>query len=413
MTSVVARYGAMEIIESDSIVSASLRIYGEWAQNELELLARFIAPGACVLDVGAFIGTHTLAFARMTGDTGRVYAFEPRREIFAYLQRNIEANGLGQVTACNVALGMQPAELEMDRLDLEHADNFGGLSLPSPGEAGGQARYFVSVVTLDAQNLPKVDVVKLDVEGMEGEVLAGARGVITRDRPVVFAECNALDGGASLLEFARANGYRVFGSVSAAYNAANFNAVAENIFGAAKELGLVLIPAERLTTYQTVVEQARLPEVERLDDLSCLLLSKPQYYDEVLAPFCTEHEVQLTLVSPELAAAQAATGRCEEALSEAKALAFARLDEISALTARVQVESTALGEAQRLAFERLDEIAALTARFEAGQQELQLVRQELQSVRQELQLVKQALLVLEQSTIVRALRKVNLLKSKT
>ena len=103
---------------------------------------------------------------------------------------------------------------------------------------------------------------------------------------------------------------------------------------------------------------------------------------------------------------QAATGRCEEALSEAKALAFARLDEISALTARVQVESTALGEAQRLAFERLDEIAALTARFEAGQQELQ-------SVRQELQLVKQALLVLEQSTIVRALRKVNLLKSKT
>jgi len=378
MTAVATRYGLMDIIESDSTVSKSLQIYGEWAQEELEVLARFIAPGACVLDAGAFIGTHTLAFAQMAGPTGRVYAFEPRREIFAYLQRNIDANGLAQVHAHNVALGTQPAELAMDTLDLLHADNFGGLALASPRDAAAVGQYFVSIVTLDMLDLPNVDLIKLDVEGMEGEVLAGARDMIARDRPVIFAECNSLDGGVSLLGFARANGYRVFGSVSGAYSAANFNNVAENIFGAAKELGLLLLSAERIETYDAVLGQMRLPEVESFDDLACLLLSKPQYYDEALAPFCTKHEVKLALASPELAAAEAAKGRCEAALTEAQEIAFARFDQINTLDA-------ALSETQSLAVE-------LQARLVSTEQALQ---------------------ALEQTAAIRILRRTGLLKSQT
>ncbi len=393
MTAVATRYGRMEIIDSDSTVSKALAMYGEWAQEELALLARFIAPGACVLDAGAFIGTHTLAFARMAGPAGKVYAFEPRREIFAYLKRNIEANGLAQAQARNVALGRQPAELALDGLDLQHADNFGGLSQEGAGTTAGEAQYFVSVVTLDMLDLPKVDVIKLDVEGMEAEVLAGAREVIARGRPVIFAECNSLEGGASLLDFARANGYRVFGSISAAYNATNFNNAAENIFGAAKELGLLLLPAERVETYQPVLAEIRLPELETFDDLACLLLSKPQYYGEVLAPFCTKHELRLALPNPELDTAHAA-------LDEVKALAFARLDEITALSARVEVENAALCDAQRLAFERLGEITALRAQLEQVQQEL----------RAQLEQVQQDLRALEQTRAIRILRRAGLLK---
>jgi len=156
MTAVTTRYGLMEVIERDSIVSRALLLYGEWAQEELDLLARFIAPGACVLDAGAFIGTHTLAFAQMAGAAGKVYAFEPRREIFAYLQRNIVLNGAAQVHASNVALGARPAQLTLDRLDLLHADNFGGLSLLLPSEAAAEAQYDVPVVTLDGMELPPV-----------------------------------------------------------------------------------------------------------------------------------------------------------------------------------------------------------------------------------------------------------------
>lgn len=407
MNTVTTRYGVMEIIENDSTISRALRMYGEWAQEELDLLRRFIVPGACVLDAGAFIGTHTLAFAQMAGPEGTVYAFEPRREIFKVLRRNIEANGLGQVRACNVALGRQPAELAMEALDLLHADNFGGLALPLPREATGEATYFVSVVTLDGLALPPVDLVKLDVEGMEGEVLAGARDIIARDRPVIFAECNSLDGGAALLDFTRANGYRAFGSVSAAYNAANFNSGLENIFGPAKELGLLLLPGERIEIYQPVLEDIRLPEVRTFDDLACLLLSKPQYYAEVLAPFCTSHGVQLALASPDLAAA----------LTEATELALARLDEIAALTVRVQAENAALHEAQQLAFERLDEIAALTVRIQAESAALHEAQQlaferrdEITTLQGQLDTARQALRALKQAWPVRILRKAGLLK---
>jgi FkbM family methyltransferase len=387
MTAVTTRYGLMQIIDHDHFVSKSLALYGEWAQAELDMLAQFIAPGACVLDAGAFIGTHTLAFAKMVGPAGRVYAFEPRHEIFAYLQQNIAANGLAQAQACNKALGRAPAELVMDRLDLMHDGNFGGLSLSQP-HADKAAQYTVSVVTLDGMELPPVDVIKLDVEGMESEVLAGAAAVIARDRPVVFAECNSLEGGALLLEFAQANDYRAFGSVSAAYNAANFNHVAENIFGPAKEFGLLLIARERFEIYRARLEDIRLPEVETLDHLASLLLSKPQYYDEVIASFCRAHSLDLALPTAELAAAQEATGRCEAALSEVKALAFARLDEIAALNARVAAESDALHEAQRLAFERLDEITALQAELDASPNATRKRRAELKATQTELAVTK-------------------------
>ncbi len=361
MTGVAARYGLMEVIDLDSIVSRALVLYGEWAQEELDLLAQFISPGACVLDAGAFIGTHTLAFAQMVGACGKVYAFEPRREIFAYLQRNIALNDASQVSAFNVALGSRPAQLAIDRLDLLRADNFGGLSLSLPSEIATDEQYEIAVVTLDGMELPPVDLVKLDVEGMESDVLAGAQAVIARDRPVIFAECNSLESGATLLAFARACGYRVFGSVNVAYNATNFNKLAENIFGAAKEVGLLLLAGERVLRYQSTLAHTRLPEVENLDNLAGLLLSKPQYFDEVLAPFCDAHGVKLALASPELEAAQAATERCEAALSDVKALAFARLDEITALNTRIEATDIALSEVKALAFARLDEIAALKA----------------------------------------------------
>jgi FkbM family methyltransferase len=403
MKSVPTRYGLMDIIEHDLIVSKALLLYGEWAQAELDLLELFISPGACVLDAGAFIGTHTLAFAKMVGAKGKIYAFEPRREIFEYLERNIALNGAEQVHACNVALGALPAELALNRLDLARSDNFGGLSLTLPHETATETQYRVPVVTLDGMNLPPVNLIKLDVEGMESEVLAGADALITRDRPIIFAECNSLHGGAPLLTFAQANRYRVFGSVNGAYHPVNFNKVAENIFGAAKELSLVLLPGESVETYREVLERTKLPEVENLDSLACLLLSKPQYFDEALAVFCGAHDVKLALESPEQLEAYAATGRCEAALSEVKILAFARLDEIKTLTARVDETDAALNEAQQLAWNRLKEIEDLQAALAAERDHAQECIVQLEKREGQLQ-------ALEQTKTMRALRRVGLMK---
>ena len=78
----------MRIIEADNVISRALALYGEWAMDELDLMAQIITPGMCVLDVGAFIGTHTLAFSEFVGPMGKVYSFEPRKDIYAILSEN-------------------------------------------------------------------------------------------------------------------------------------------------------------------------------------------------------------------------------------------------------------------------------------------------------------------------------------
>lgn len=362
---VTTRYGPMAVIKQDLIVSRSLVTYGEWAEQELKLLAQFIAPGACVLDAGAFIGTHTLAFAQMVGAAGKVYAFEPRREIFAYLQRNIDLNRAEQVRAFNVALSDAPARLMMDAIDLGETHNFGALSLTATRETAVEGQYEILVEKLDSMDIPPVDFIKLDVEGMESQVLAGAQVIIARDRPVIFAECNTLEGGRHLLDFASLGGYRAFGCLSGAYHADNFNKVEKNIFGYAQELGLVLLPGERIEAFQDVLAQTWLPEVKTLDGLACLLLGKPQYFDEILAPYCNVHRIKFALESPELVELRAAKEQCETALSEVKALALARLDEISVLAGRVAVEHAALKGAEAMAFSREEEMIALAGRVAA------------------------------------------------
>lgn len=86
---VPGRYGKISFFSSDLVIGRSLRTYGEWAENEIRFLLRSVHPGDTVLDVGANIGTHTLAFARAVGVSGKVWAFEPRPEIFRVLDANI------------------------------------------------------------------------------------------------------------------------------------------------------------------------------------------------------------------------------------------------------------------------------------------------------------------------------------
>ena len=391
MTLIATRYGQMEIIDSDYTVSQALRIYGEWAQKELDLLSRFITPGACVIDAGAFIGTHTLFFSKMVGISGKVFSFEPRCELFAYLQHNINLNGLGQALGFNVALGATSTTLKIRSLDLQIADNFGGIKLISSHEMTNVTEYTVPVITLDEMELPKVALFKLDVEGMESEVLSGARKIIARDRPVIFAECNSLHDGASLLAFAQANGYQVFGSLNDAYNMNNFNMERLNNFGQAKELGLLLLSAVNMVDYQHIIEQTHLPEIKTLDNLACVLMSKPQYFDEVLEPFCTLQKLTPILPSQELSIAETAKDLCEQALSEAKSLAFSRMDEITALTARIQLEHTALEEVQQLARERLTEITELQRQISEREKDINSRERELSVAQAAQDMCEQAL----------------------
>lgn len=145
-----------------------------------------LRPGQVVVDVGANLGLLTLAFARAVGPAGRVLAVEPAEETFGALERQVRINDLKHVTAIHAALADKPGAMRL----YHHADP-GRNSLVAGASDDGEE---VPVTTLDAllaeHGIGRVDVLKIDVEGAEPLVLAGAAKTLGH-RPVVVFEIHS------------------------------------------------------------------------------------------------------------------------------------------------------------------------------------------------------------------------------
>ena len=162
--------------------------YFELGDAVLDTLVAVARPGDVVVDVGANVGLYGVLAARAVGPAGRVLCFEPNPETAAHLRRHVQMNGVGNVTVVEKGVGAGPATL---RLAASGWGDSGKFSLLPPKTAPA-VTYDVAVVALDAElaerEVDHVDVVKVDVEGFEMEVMAGAWGTIERDRPVLVLE---------------------------------------------------------------------------------------------------------------------------------------------------------------------------------------------------------------------------------
>lgn len=281
------RYGMMSFFKNDTIVSLSLKEYGEWAQLEIDFLLDLIASGDTVLDIGAFLGTHTLAFARHVGTSGKIYAFEPHPVFFNVLKKNVEQNTFNNVMLFNAAVSNRVVLTDtMDEIDVNDICNFGESSLSSIKAKLTPAakRHKINVTTIDQQAISGCTLIKIDVEGMESNVLRGGRHTLRASRPIVFAECNSLEHGWQALAFMKEEGYCAYLLNEEAYNPQNFRQNQQNIFGHAREAGLVFFPSERRSEARHRLRPyPRLIPISCLDDLALGLLKKPQYKYEVMA----------------------------------------------------------------------------------------------------------------------------------
>lgn len=298
MSIVSTKHGKMRIIDADKVVSHALELYGEWAMDELNLLVQLITPGMCVLDVGAFIGTHSLAFSRFVGEAGKVYSFEPRKEIHEILLENLQGNNCKNTIAMNIGLAEIESDIYLPSINLNNSVNFGGLSLDDDFFSPDTNTYQVHISSIDNLDIEQIDLIKLDVEGMERRVLDGAFKSIARDRPIIFCECNSLNAGNEILEFCKSIKYDVYGFLASAYNPDNINSVTENIFGEAKELAFLLIPEERNEVTIGKINNAQLFPINNLEDLVLPLLHKPQYPYEVLINTSTHLSLGINFPSP-------------------------------------------------------------------------------------------------------------------
>jgi FkbM family methyltransferase len=240
------RDGLMIYNRLDVYIGRSLEHYGEYAPGEAALFRERIRPGMSVLDIGANIGAHTLLFARLAGEAGRVLAFEPQRILFQMLCGNAAINGLETVHAFHAFASDETGVRPIADLDYRRVGNFGAYRIePAPGAAPGEMISHVRSLRIDELALAACDFMKIDVEGMEASALAGARQTILRHRPILYVENDRPDGHGPLCALLReALGYRLHWHVSKLYEPDNFFANKVNIFGHTASINMLCLPQE-------------------------------------------------------------------------------------------------------------------------------------------------------------------------
>jgi FkbM family methyltransferase len=161
-------------------------LFGE--QQDFDLFMAAVKPGAVVVDVGANVGIYAISAAQRCGDAGRVLAFEPGPRARALLVGNVARNRLQRkVKVLAACTGHYDGVIEFD----EAADSAMS-SILSTSRGGRVQRLTCPIKTLDTsvaeEGIGKIDALKIDVEGAEWMVLAGAKHTLDESDPVIMLE---------------------------------------------------------------------------------------------------------------------------------------------------------------------------------------------------------------------------------
>jgi len=165
---------------------------GTYEPSVQRLIRDFVQPGSCVIDVGANVGAISLALSKQIGNSGKLFSFEPGPELYEKLAKNFASNSqLSNHTLVKKGLGSQKAMLQWQ------------YSTSDPGNASilwvdhDQPTIEVEVVTLDEATqelcIDQVDFIKIDVEGMEYDVILGGIKTITKCLPILLFETSLCD----------------------------------------------------------------------------------------------------------------------------------------------------------------------------------------------------------------------------
>ncbi|MCW9705343.1 FkbM family methyltransferase [Fodinibius salsisoli] len=159
----------------------------EWFEPELDFVQSYLQPGMYALDVGACFGGYALSMAKAVGKKGMITAFEPSARSRSYLEKSKLENKLSQLEVIGRGVSSKTGSL-----------SFKEGESPELNQVSKEGEQKISVTTLDGwwnfAGQPEVEMIKVDVNGMEADVLKGASEMLAGVKPVVIASAENSEG---------------------------------------------------------------------------------------------------------------------------------------------------------------------------------------------------------------------------
>ena len=163
-------------------LALSISHYGTYEKSEAKVMEEKIKGGNIVVDVGANIGLHTLNMARIVGNTGQVFAFEPDPSNFKILGKNVKVNNYKNIILEQKAVGDKHG-----RATLYQSDNPGMHRIFPQTKAKGQVQVELTSLDkyfIDSNLVDKINFIKIDVEGLEFSVLKGMENILKNNKKI-------------------------------------------------------------------------------------------------------------------------------------------------------------------------------------------------------------------------------------
>ena len=167
------------------------------ALSLLGLRRKYFGDGVVALDCGANIGVHTVEWANHMHGWGEVIAVEAQERLFYALAGNIAINNCFNARALHAAVAAKAGMMRVPTPDYLKAGSFGSLELRrredtefigQPIDYSEEKSSVIRTVTIDSFELARIDMIKIDVEGMEIEAIEGGEASLTRTRPILIVE---------------------------------------------------------------------------------------------------------------------------------------------------------------------------------------------------------------------------------
>jgi FkbM family methyltransferase len=189
------------VIDEYDLIGNCIKNHKVWEYHLYEIYSQIINKESHCIDAGANLGFHSIQFGRLGK---KVYSFEPQSYIYNQLCANILFNDLNNIIhTYKVGLGDKEENQQLWNIEHEFCDggyNWGGRGIiqdASDLERANNNEFreedVIKIITLDSLNIPKCDLIKVDVQGYELKLFIGAKKLISNFKPVIFLENYAWD----------------------------------------------------------------------------------------------------------------------------------------------------------------------------------------------------------------------------